>query len=205
MYLDIINIKDVDVPKTKDKNNFINIILNKIELAKNFHQRVALSITSKVIMNCITLKFYLRRRYRKLFLYTRLQKCSLGNVSNRHQLINDIKTLVPELSIESTKGHHLGFILELNNDTKDALIQFLKIIAVLASPKDFYVKDTQVYKSFWNYQHTSSIPIHLQITQSLFRTLKSADLIYYLSEVQQYDKNLDLHNANINSINDTTK
>lgn len=193
------------MPRTKDKNNFINIILNKIELAKNFHQRVALSITSKVIMNCITLKFYLRRRYQKLFLYTRLQKCSLGNVSNRHQLINDIKTLVPELSIESTKGHHLGFILELNNDTKDALIQFLKIIAVLASPKDFYVKDTQVYKSFWNYQHTSSIPIHLQITQSLFRTLKSADLIYYLSEVQQYDKNLDLHNANINSINDTTK
>lgn len=193
------------MPKTKDKNNFINIILNKIELAKNFHQRVALSITSKVIMNCITLKFYLRRRYQKLFLYTRLQKCSLGNVSNRHQLINDIKTLVPELSIESTKGHHLGFILELNNDTKDALIQFLKIIAVLASPKDFYVKDTQVYKSFWNYQHTSSIPIHLQITQSLFRTLKSADLMYYLSEVQQYDKNLDLHNANINSINDTTK
>jgi hypothetical protein len=195
----------VDVSKTKDKNNFINIILNKIELAKNFHQRVALSITSKAIMNCITLKFYLRRRYQKLFLYTRFQKCSLGNVSNRHQLINDIKTLVPELSIESTKGHHLGFILELNNDTKDALIQFLKIIAVLASPKDFYVKDTQVYKSFWNYQHTSSIPIHLQITQSLFRTLKSADLIYYLSEVQQYDKNLDLHDANINSINDTTK
>lgn len=193
------------MPKTKDKNNFINIILNKIELAKNFHQRVALSITSKVIMNCITLKFYLRRRYQKLFLYTRLQKCSLGNVSNKHQLISDIKTLVPELSIESIKGHHLGFILELNNDTKDALIQFLKIIAVLASPKDFYVKDTQVYKSFWNYQHTSSIPIHLQITQSLFRTLKSADLIYYLSEVQQYDKNLDLHNANINSINDTTK
>lgn len=191
--------------KTKDKNNFINIILNKIELARNFHQRVALSITSKVIMNCITLKFYLRRRYQKLFLYTRLQKCSLGNVSNRHQLINDIKTLVPELSIESTQGHHLGFILELNNDTKDALIQFLKIIAVLASPKDFYVKDTQVYKSFWNYRLTSSIPVHLQITQSLFRTLKSADLIYYLSEVQQYDKNLDLHNANINSINDTTK
>lgn len=191
--------------KTKDKNNFINIILNKIELAKNFHQRVALSITSKVIMNCITLKFYLRRRYQKLFLYTRFQRCSLGNVSNRHQLINDIKTLVPELSIESTKGHHLGFILELNNDTKGALIQFLKIIAVLASPKDFYVKDTQVYKSFWNYQHTSSIPIHLQITQSLFRTLKSADLIYYLSEVQQYDKNLDLHNTNTNSINDTTK
>lgn len=191
--------------KTKDKNNFINLILNKIELAKNFHQRVALSITSKAIMNCITLKFYLRRRYQKLFLYTRLQKCSLGNVSNKHKLINDIKTLVPELSIESTKGHHLGFILELNNDTKGALIQFLKIIAVLASPKDFYVKDTQVYKSFWNYQHTSSIPIHLQITQSLFRTLKSADLIYYLSEVQQYDKNLDLHNANTNSINDTTK
>lgn len=193
------------MPKTKDKNNFINVILNKIELAKNFHQRVALSITSKVIMNCITLKFYLRRRYQKLFLYTRFQKCSLGNVSNRHQLINDIKTLVPELSIESTKGHHLGFILELNNDTKDALVQFLKIIAVLASPKDFYVKDTQVYKSFWNYQHTSPIPIHLQITQSLFRTLKSADLIYYLSEVQQYDKNFDLHNANTNSINDTTK
>lgn len=193
------------MPKTKDKNNFINIILNKIELAKNFHQRVALSITSKVIMNCITLKLYLRRRYQKLFLYTRLQKCSLGNVSNKHQLINDIKTLVPELSIESTKGHHLGFILELNNDTKDALIKFLKIIAVLASPKDFYVKDTQVYKSFWNYRHTSSIPIHLQITQSLFRTLKSADLIYYLSEVQQYDKNLDLHDANLNSINDTTK
>lgn len=191
--------------KTKDKNNFINIILNKIELARNFHQRVALSITSKVIMNCVTLKFYLRRRYQKLFLYTRFQKCSLGNVSNKHQLINDIKTLVPDLSIESTKGHHLGFILELDNDTKDALIQFLKIIAVLASPKDFYVKDTQVYKSFWNYRHTSSIPIHLQITQSLFKTLKSADLIDYLSEVQQHDENLDLHNANTNSINDTTK
>lgn len=193
------------MPKTKDKNNFINIILNKIELARNFHQRVALSITSKVIMNCVTLKFYLRRRYQKLFLYTRFQKCSLGNVSNKHKLINDIKTLVPDLSIESTKGHHLGFILELDNDTKDALIQFLKIIAVLASPKDFYVKDTQVYKSFWNYRHTSSIPIHLQITQSLFKTLKSADLIDYLSEVQQHDENLDLHNANTNSINDTTK
>lgn len=193
------------MPKTKDKNNFINIILNKIELAKNFHQRVALSITSKIIMNCVTLKFYLRRRYQKLFLYTRFQKCSLGNVSNKHKLINDIKTLVPDLSIESTKGHHLGFILELNNDTKDALIQFLKIIAVLASPKDFYVKDTQVYKSFWNYRHTSSIPIHLQITQSLFKTLKSADLIDYLSEVQQHDENLDLHNANTNSINNNTK
>lgn len=190
--------------KTKDKNNFINIILNKIELAKNFHQRVALSITSKVIMDCITLKFYLRRRYQKLFLYTRFHKCSLGNVSNKHQLINDIKTLVPDLSIESTKGHHLGFILELNNDTKDALIQFLKIIAVLASPKDFYVKDTQVYKSFWNYRHTSSIPIHLQITQSLFRTLKSTDLIYQLLEIQPYDKEADLFNVNTSNSNDNT-
>ena len=41
----------------KDKNNFINIILNKIMLAQNFSQRVDLTITRKRILNHIMLSF----------------------------------------------------------------------------------------------------------------------------------------------------
>lgn len=154
----------VTVKRKRDPNNFISLILNKISLASAFHQRVALSITSKVILNCCTLKFYIRKRHDELYLYTRILG-SFGNIEQRHLFIKELAYLCSQ-DIESTKGHFTGLILHLTENTRDALINYLKLIALLAHPKDFYKRCTKIYTSFFNYPESSSIPIHICITNS---------------------------------------
>lgn len=158
--------------RKRDKNNFINIILTKIELAKNFHQRVALAITSKSILHHITFKFYIRKRYKELFLYTRLLG-NFGSQSQRNLFVKDIVNLIPNLTIESTKGHYQGFVIHLTEETKESLILFLKLISLLAQPKDFELQKTKIYYSYFNKPETSLIPVHLRFT------LKQVDLIQY--------------------------
>lgn len=152
----------MDVKRIRDPNNFISIILNKIELAKHFHQRVTLSITSKSILNCCTLKFYIRKRHDELYLYTRILG-NFGNTKQKHLFIKELAYLVSQ-DIESTKGHFTGIILHLTDETKDVLIDYLKLIALLARPKDFYKKQTKIYTSYFNYPEKSNIPIHIRIT-----------------------------------------
>lgn len=165
--------------RKKDKNNFINIILNKITLAKNFHQRVALAITSKVILKYITLKFYIRRRHSELYLYIRTQG-KFSNITEAHNLYRDFVKLIPELQLEGTKGHYKGWLLHLTDANTQALIKLLKIISLLSRPKDFTVKDTKIYRSYVNYPESSAIPIHLQFTKSILYTLQNIDLINLL-------------------------
>lgn len=167
----------------RDRNNFIPTILSKIELASNFHQRVQLAITSRVILNHCKLVFYLRRRHNDLFLYTRLKSDGFGNIVERHNLFLDFYKLIPNLKLDSTKGHYIGWILQLTQDTKDDLIYFLKLISLLSKPKDFYVKDTKIYKSFFNYPEKSEIPVHIQITQSRFLDLRCYDLYKTLTDI----------------------
>lgn len=173
----------------RDNNNFISVILSKIELAKNFHQRVQLAITSRRILRHTYLVFYLRRRYKKLYFYTRLKSDGFGNKKERHNLFRDIVKLIPELQIDGVQGHYKGFIIEITECTKESLILFLKLVALLSKPKDFYVKDTKIYKSFYNYINTSDIPIHIQITQSKFKELTCYDLVQTLLEIKHNEKN----------------
>lgn len=175
--------------RTKDRNNFINIIINKIELAKNFHQRVALTITAKTILHCAVLKFYIRRRYERLYLCIRLDKAKLGNVTERHNLIKDFKLLFPEVVIDGTQGHYKGIVIEITDSTREVIYNILKFISILAHPNDYYCKDTKIYKSFWNYTHSSKIPIHFQITNSLFSQLTNQEIIRTLQEINPYDRN----------------
>ena len=167
----------------RDRNNFIPTILSKIELASNFHQRVQLAITSRVILGHCKLVFYLRRRHNKLFLYIRLKSDGFCSVGERHKFYLDIINLIPNLKIDSIKGHYKGWILSLTEETKEDLITFLKFISLLSKPKDFYVKNSKIYKSFFNYQETSSIPIHIQITWNKLWNLKCYDLYKTLTDI----------------------
>ena len=182
---------------TRDKNNFISIILNKIALAKNFHQRCAFTLTEKRILNHITLKFYIRRRYNDLYLYIRMSKHNFGSIVECHKFFIDIYNLFPQLYLESTQGHYKGWLLKINQDTEDTLISLLKLISLLSRPKDFYVKDTKLFKSYVNYRHTSSIPVHLRFTQVKLLDLRCYDLIKTLyTEVKEYDKKSDIITSN---------
>ena len=194
---------NADVKKIKrDSNNFISIILNKITLAKNFHQRVALAITSRRILNHITLKFYLRRRYKELYLCIRpLGK--FATILSKHTLLHDFLKLFKSLEMESTQGHYKGWILKLTDETNEDLINLLKLIAVLSHPKNFYSKETKIYKSFFNYPNTSAIPIHIRFTRAQLLYLRNIDLIRYLyTEIKPYVQT----NTNTNtSITTSTK
>lgn len=169
--------------KKRDKNNFIQVILSKIELAQNFHQRIALSITSKSILNHVTLKFYLRKRYNNLYLYVRALD-NFGSITARHQMYLDFKTIIPEIELESTKGHYTGLILQLTVETRPSLIRFLKLIAILASPKDFYVKKLKATRSFMNYTETSQTPIHFNISELKLLDLKCYDIYKTLEDIK---------------------
>ena len=114
----------------KDKNNFINIILNKITLAQNFSQRVDLTITRKRILNHIMLSFYLRRRYNTLILYIRPVD-KFGSITERHKFYKDFKLLIPILKFEGTKGHYKGFLLTIGNETKNDLRWLVKLRSLL--------------------------------------------------------------------------
>lgn len=184
----------------RDRNNFISIILNKIALAKNFHQRVALSITSKRVLTHIKFKFYLRRRYKKLYLYIRVID-NFGNTQVRHQFIKDIVTLIPKLRIVSLKGHFTGWIIQITEENQESLILFLKLTSLLSTSKDFYAKKSKVYLSFYNYCDASSIPIHIKFTNKLIEAVRNVDLYNYLTkEIKEYDK----ARANNNSDNNST-
>lgn len=188
--------------RKRDKNNFIPTILSKIELAYNFHQRIDLAITRRVILGHIHLAFYIRRRHNTIYLYMRVCKEGFGSRTRLHQFYVDITRLIPTLKLEGTQGHYKGCILEIKNETKDDLVYLLKLISLLSKPKDFYVKDTKIYKSFFNYKPTSTIPVHLQITQTKFLDLKCYDIYKTLSEIKQYDYKKDIINIDIDTNTD---
>ena len=168
----------------KDKNNFINIILNKITLAQNFSQRVDLTITRKRILNHIMLSFYLRRRYNTLILYIRPVD-KFGSITERHKFYKDFKLLIPSLKFEGTKGHYKGFLLTICNETNNDLILLLKLISLFSRPKDFYTKNSKVFKSFFNYVNTSLIPIHLRFTNKQLSELTCGDIILLLNSIEE--------------------
>lgn len=170
---------NADVQKRKvkrDRNNFITIILSRIMTAKLFHQRVALSITSKRVLNYIHCKFYIRRRYNDLYLYIRIQG-NFRNIRECHTFIEDLYNITPCAKIEGSQGHYKGLVIPLTDNVINYdLINFLKLLSLLAHPQDFYRNITKVYYSYYNYQDTSSIPIHLRFTKSLINNLKNEDL-----------------------------
>lgn len=175
-----------DVKRKRDHNNFINLILSKIELASRFHQRIAMNITSKRILKYITLKFYIRKRYKKLFLYTRATG-NFSSVTELHNLYRDFKTIIPELIIEGKQGHYTGWILPIDNSNPESLTKYLKLISLLSNTKDFYSKQTQIYRCFYNYQGSSHIPVHLNITNKIIDSLQFCDLIETLKGVLKFD------------------
>lgn len=179
----------------KDKNNFINVILNKISLAQNFSQRVALSITKKKILKHVMLRLYLRRRFKNLFLYIRVVD-RFRNRLERGNFYRDMKLLIPNLTIESTHGHYTGFILELCNETHTNLILLLKLMSLCSRPKDFYVKNGTIWKSFYNYVDTSKIPIHLRFTNSLLSQLTNEDLIELFNSILEPENDKKIYNTN---------
>lgn len=194
--------------KTKrDVNNFIPLILSKIELAKNFHQRIALSITGKTVLNCAYLKFYLRKRHQKLYLYTRLDRASFGMRTGAHLFLLDLHDLIPSSTIESVKGHLKGLVIEVNEVNQPDIIKLLKLVALMSKPKNFYTRNTKSNYSFWNYEDSSSIPIHLLFTEKQVLNLRCADLVYLLTiGVKKFDKtrcsNADIYNLISNNNSD---
>lgn len=171
----------------KDRNNFIRLILQRIALVKTFHQKTAMSITRKVFLNCFEAKFYLRKRYEKVFLYTRIKYVKSGKVTNLHTCILDLFRCLKNSQLETTQGHLNGIVI--NTDNTDDLVTFLKLIAILSAPKDFVMKDTKVYKCIYNKKETSDIPIHFRITQKLFLDFKNYDIYALLTNgIEKYVK-----------------
>lgn len=169
----------------KDRNNFIRLILQKIALVKSFHQKIAMSITRKVFLNCFEAKFYLRKRYDKVFLYTRIKYIKSGKVTNLHTCIFDLFRCLKNSQLESTQGHLNGIVIDTDNT--DDLVMLLKLIAILSAPKDFVMKDTKVYKCIYNKQETSDIPIHFRITQKLFLDFRNYDIYALLTNgIEKY-------------------
>lgn len=176
----------MNVNVKKDKNKFIEIILNKISMAQNFSQKVALTITKKKILKHVTLKFYLRRRFKRLYLYIRVDD-RFRNRLERGRFYRDMKLLVSSLDIEGTHGNYTGLILELCNDTNESLILLLKLISLFSRPKDFYVKNGTIWKSYYNYVDSSKIPIHVRFTNNLLSNLENEDLIELFNSIKEYN------------------
>lgn len=181
--------------KRKDPNNFINTILNKISLAQNFAQKVALTITKRKILKHVTLKFYLRRRFKTLILYIRVND-RFRNKSERGNFYRDLKLLIPDIEIEGTQGHYKGFELKLCSNTNKSLILLLKLISLFSRPKDFYVKNGTIWKSYYNYVESSKIPIHFRFTNSLLSQLTNEDLIELFDSIleEKIDKKKFINN-----------
>lgn len=178
---------NVDVKRKRDRNNFIQVILSKIALARDFKQRIALTITSKVILRHVTLRFYLRKRYNDLYLFICL-KDGFGSITERHRFYKDFVSLIPQLRTEGIKGHYTGFTLLLNSNSNDSLVLLLKLISLLSHPEDFYCKDTKIYKSFFNYPETSQTPIHLNFTLTKLKQLQCFDLYDFMFNVVKSKK-----------------
>lgn len=176
----------MNVNVKKDKNKFIEIILNKISMAQNFSQKVALTITKKKILKHVTLRFYLRKRFKRLYLYIRVDD-RFRNRLERGRFYRDMKLLVSSLDIEGTHGNYTGLILELCDDTNENLILLLKLISLFSKPKDFYVKNGTIWKSYYNYVDSSKIPICLRFTNNLLSNLENEDLIELFNSIKEYN------------------
>ena len=183
----------------RDPNNFISVIVNKITLARHFKQRVALSITSKTLLKSINVKFYIRKRYQRLYLYTRVTKESFGNNKNQLDFLNDLILLVPELQLESTQGHYNGLILDVTDDN-ESLYNYLKLISYLSRPKDFYKRVYKVYTSLYNYQNKSLTPVHIQITNTKVNQLRCIDIINSIKDTGEFNDKI--ANSNTTNVND---
>ena len=170
--------------------SFIKIILDKLALAKGFNQVARFTLTTANILNCYKLVFYLRKRYKKYFLYVRIKYIKSGTRNQLHTFICDLEKIFPTVILDTTQGHLKGLTIDCIND-EQTLYDFLKFIALLKAPKYFYSKDTKIYKSFFNYIATNKTPIHLQITQSTFLDLQNYDLYKTLSDVKPYSIELD--------------
>ena len=168
--------------KRKDPNNFISVILNKISMAQSFSQKVALTISKRKMLKHVTLRFYLRHRFKNLYLYIRVDD-NFRNRKERGRFYRDMKLLVPSLGIEGTYGNYTGLILELCNDTNESLILLLKLISLFSRPKDFYVKNGTIWKSYYNYVESSKIPIHFRFTNNLLSQLTNEDLIELFNSI----------------------
>ena len=193
----------MNVNVKRDKNKFIEIILNKISMAQNFSQKVALTITKKKILKHVTLKFYLRRRFKRLYLYIRVVD-RFRNRLERGRFYRDMKLLVPSLDIEGTYGNYTGLTLELCNDTNENLILLLKLISLFSRPKDFYVKNGTIWKSYYNYVESSKIPIHFRFTNNILNQLSNEDIIELFNSIleEKVDKKKFINNI-INSDDST--
>lgn len=183
--------------QVKDKNNFINVIVNNVFKAKEFKQRIKLSLTSRVLCGYIKVKFYLRKRYHKVYLYTRVINDGFGTRKVHKDFLNDICLLLPDLEIISTKGHYKGLLLD--TDIPGLLTKYLKLIALLSRPQDFYKKESKLFINFLNYKHTSNIPIHSGITKSQFDKLETEDLKNVFKSLHNYNSEL-YHNTISNNI-----
>ena len=160
--------------------------MSRVTLARNFHLRVDLTLTEKKLLKYIKVKFYIRRRHNKLYLYSRFYPQGFGNTALKHQFLLDLLVLIPELKCESTQGHHLGLLLDVTTD-EAVLSKYLKLLSFLAHPDTFYYKNTKVYKCYYNYPTSSSIPIHFHITQTQYNSLQHVDLINTFKSVQVFN------------------
>ena len=186
--------------RNKDPNNYIKLILSSLQLAKNFHQKVRFAITEKFVLHCYSFKFYIRRRYQKVFLYTRIKAIKASTIKGINEFITNLKILLPETTIESTRGHLKGLVL--NSDDTETLTKLLALISVLSKPQDFYKKETTIYTSFYNYIASSPIPIHIRFTNKQIAQLTDNDIInLLLNEVKVYDNKRD-KNVSTNNTND---
>lgn len=184
----------------RDPNIFISVIVNRITLARHFKQRVALAVTSKVLLKTIKVKFYIRKRYQRLYLYTRITKESFGNNKNQLDFLNDLILLVPELQLESTQGHYNGLILDVTDDN-ESLYNYLKLISYLSRPKDFYKRVYKVYTSLYNYQNKSLTPVHIKITNTKVNQLKCIDIINTIKDTGEFNVKIanDYNTTNTNN------
>ena len=178
------------MPK-KDRNNFIELILKSIICSKYFHQKIRLAITNRTILNHIKLRFYLRRRFDKIYLYTRVLKSGFGNNKNLKLFLDDIKLLIPAIEIETTQGHFKGLVLDIDN--KEDLILYLSVLSLLSRPDDFLLKKSKVFYSYYNKIDSSKIPIHFRFTSHKIGNLKTIEL------QNVFKNNIQLYNDFINS------
>lgn len=169
----------------RDRNNFINIILNNINVAFHFHKRVDLNITAKIILKHIRLRFYIRRRYSQLYLYTRVLDKGFGNQKQKKKFLDDMLTLIPELKIESTQGHHKGLLLLLDKNDLSTCVKYLKYISLFAYPQDFYITNLTTGYSIKNYETTSTIPVHITIRKNVLSNLNYYDICQCIKQLKR--------------------
>lgn len=180
--------------QNKDKNNFIVLILNSIICSTYFHKKIRLAITNRTILKFIKLRFYLRKRFNKTYLYTRILKSGFGNNENLKIFLDDLKLLIPELEIETTQGHYKGLIIDTIN--KEALILYLSVLSLLSRPDDFLLRKSKIFYSYYNKIDSSKIPIHFRFIKKKIDNLKTIEL------QNVFKNNIQLYNDFNNSSDD---